>query len=79
MIPMCSESLRPRLIEVLKKCGLYRVPDYDWDAITHAAFHDKKADGDSVAVTVVNEPGSFEMKTMRCLDVIKQQNRLWRA
>ena len=47
------------------------VYNYDWDKITEAAFHDKKADGDTVTVTMVNEPGSYELKTMKCLDVIE--------
>ena len=72
MLPMCGESLRPRVLEVLKKCNLYRQLQYDWDAITEAAFHDKKADGGTVTVTLVQEPGSFELKTMTCLDVISQ-------
>ena len=70
MLPMCGEALRPRVIQVLKKCGLYRTLDYDWEKITDAAFHDKKADGDTVTVTTVHDAGSFELKTMRCLDVI---------
>ena len=72
MLPMCGEALRPRVLEVLKKCNLYRQLQYDWDAITEAAFHDKKADGGTVTVTLVQEPGSFELKTMTCLDVIGQ-------
>ncbi len=71
MIPMCGEAIRPRLINVLKKCNLYREINYDWDKITEAAFHDKKADGATVTVTIVNEIGSFELKTMNCLDVIE--------
>ena len=70
MLPMCGEALRPRVVEVLKKCNLYRKPQYDWDRITQAAFHDKKADGGSVTVTLVNEPGTYELKTMGCLDVM---------
>ena len=71
MLPMCGEALRPRVVEVLKKCGLYRKLRYDWAKITEAAFHDKKADGDAVTVTMVQEPGSFALKTMKCLDVIE--------
>ena len=71
MIPMCGEDIRPRVIDVLKKCGLYRVLRYDWDAVTDAAFHDKKADGDTVTVTLVSEPGCFELRTVKCLDVIE--------
>ena len=65
------DCLNDEVIEVLKKCNLYRELDYDWEKITDAAFHDKKADGDTVTVTMVNEPGSFELKTMKCLDVIE--------
>jgi len=71
MLPMCGEEIRPRVVEVLKKCGLYRKLRYDWDKITKAAFHDKKADGDTVTVTMVNAAGSFELKTMKCLEVIE--------
>ena len=70
MIPMCGETVRPRLIEVLKTCGLYREMFYDWDRIAEAAFHDKKADGGSVTVTTVSEVGSFEMKTLPCTEVM---------
>lgn len=71
MIPMLHESIRARVLEVLKKCKLYRTLDYDWERITEAAFHDKKADGDNVTVTTVSDIGSFEMKKMKCLDVIE--------
>lgn len=71
MIPMCGESIRPRVIRVLERCGLYREMAYDWGAITAAAFHDKKADGDTVAVITVSEIGCFEMQTMPCLAVIE--------
>ena len=70
MIPMCGDAIRPRVIEVLQKCNLYRSVPYDWDAIAEAAFHDKKADGSAVTVIMVSDIGSFEMKTMSCTEVI---------
>lgn len=70
MLPLCGEAIRPRVLAVLKKCNLYRELDYDWDAITEAAFHDKKADGETVTVITVDEIGRFSMTSMRCLDVI---------
>ncbi|MBE6633380.1 MAG: 3-dehydroquinate synthase [Ruminococcaceae bacterium] len=76
MIPMCGEALRGRVLSVLKKCNLYRRMDYDWERIAAAAFHDKKAEGDSVTVTTVNEIGSFEMKTLRCFDVIDEARKI---
>ena len=70
IIPMCAEAIRPRVIEVLKKCGLYNRISFDWERIEAAAFHDKKADGDSVTVTMVPQIGSFELKKMKCSEVI---------
>ena len=70
MIPMCGEAIRQRVINVLNKCNLYREIEYDWAKITEAAFRDKKADGNTVTVTTVNEVGSFKMQTMLCSEVI---------
>jgi len=75
LIPMCSEKIRPRVIEVLKKCNLYNLIEFDWKKISEAAFHDKKADGEFVSVTVVPEVGSFEMKTMKCSEVIEMAKK----
>ncbi len=75
MIPMCGDEIRPRVIEVLKKCNLYHMPEFDWEKITDAAFHDKKADGADVTVTLVKEIGSFELKTMKCTEVIEMAKR----
>lgn len=71
MLVMCGEEIRDKVKKVIEKCELYREIEFDWDEIEKAAFHDKKADGDMVTVTTVNEIGSFEMKTMKCLDVIE--------
>ena len=70
MLPMCSEALRPRVIAVLRKCGLYQTVDYDWDAIAEAMFHDKKADGATVTVTMVDQPGHYIIKSLPCADVL---------
>ena len=76
MIPMCAESIRSRVIEVLKRCGLYRTLEYDWNKISEAAFHDKKADGGRVTVVTVADIGSFEMKEMSCGDVIEISKKI---
>ena len=70
LVPMCSETIRPRVINVLKKCNLYNLIDFDWNKISEVMFHDKKADGDTVAVTTVNEIGKYEIKTLKCNQVI---------
>ena len=76
MIPMCAESIRSRVIEVLKRCGLYRTLEYDWNKISEAAFHDKKADGGRVTVVTVPDIGCFEMKEMSCGDVIEISKKI---
>lgn len=70
MLPMCSDAVRERVVEVLRKCRLLSAPEYDWDAVAAAAFHDKKADGDTVTVVTVSEIGHFEIKTMPCKEVV---------
>jgi len=75
LIPMCDEKIRSRVIEVLKKCNLYNLVDFNWDKITEAAFHDKKADGEFVTVTTVSEIGKFELKTIKCSEVIEMAKK----
>ena len=70
LIPMCDEKTRPRVVNVLKKCNLYNLIDFDWDKISEVMFHDKKADGDTVAVTTVNEIGKYEIINLKCNQVI---------
>lgn len=70
LIPMCDEKIRPRVVSVLKKCNLYNLIDFDWEKITEAAFHDKKADGEFVTVTTVPDVGCFKLQTMKCSEVI---------
>jgi 3-dehydroquinate synthase len=76
MLPMCGDTIRPRLVSVLKKCGLYRILSYDWERVADAAFHDKKADGGAVTVTMVNEIGSFALKTMPCDEMLALAKRV---
>lgn len=71
LIPMCDPKIRGRVVEVLKKCHLYNPIKFDWDKITTAAFHDKKADGEFVTVTTVPDVGTFELKTLKCSEVVE--------
>ncbi len=75
LIPMCDKSIRQRVIQVLRKCNLYNQIDFDWDAIKEAAFHDKKADGDTVTVSMVREIGTFQFVTMKCDEVIEMARK----
>ena len=62
MLPMVSEALRPRLVKVLEKLHLPTSVELDADEVYRAMTHDKKGEGDAVTVTVVSEPGRYEMK-----------------
>ena len=64
MIPMCSDELRPQLIEALKKLGLPTSTHGNIEKMLDIATHDKKCDGGSISVVLVNTPGSFEFKKM---------------
>ena len=75
LIPMCEEKIRPRVINVLKKCNLFNLIDFDWDKITKALVHDKKADGEFVTVTTIPEIGSFELKTTKCSELIEMAKK----
>ena len=75
LIPMCGEKIRPRVVEVLKKCNLYNITEFDWNKISEAAFHDKKADGDTVAVTTVDEIGEFEIRTLTFSQVMEMAEK----
>lgn len=76
MIPMCGDAVRDRVVAVLKKYNLYRSFPYDWNKIADACFHDKKADGKNVTITVVNEIGGFEIKTLSAAEIINTAKRV---
>ena len=62
MLPMCSKSVRERLLRVYEKLGLPTRYDFDADRIMEAAVHDKKAAGGGVSVVYVEEIGTYEIR-----------------
>lgn len=63
MIPMCSEEVRGRLIQVLKKLGLPVKCSVDPEAAYEALLHDKKSEaGGMVTVVRCEKVGSFTME-----------------
>ena len=62
MIPMCSPSVRERLIPLLKKAGLPTEVKYDRDAVCSAMLHDKKFSGSNITVIKVDTVGEFIME-----------------
>ncbi|MBQ9847814.1 MAG: 3-dehydroquinate synthase [Clostridia bacterium] len=69
MVPMCSESVRARLLPVLEKLALpSSFSCDDTEAIISACRHDKKLNGKEITAVYVNEIGSFEFKKMKLDD-----------
>lgn len=62
MLPMCSEDVRRRIVEVLKKLSLPYEIKIDAEKIIDTMRHDKKMAGKDISVVLVNEIGSFEIK-----------------
>ena len=64
MIPMCNDSVRERLIPVLKKYNLPTTLGCDTEAALSLVLHDKKGTGDGVIAVLVDEIGSYRFKKM---------------
>lgn len=68
MLPMCSESVRKRLIPVLKKLNLPIKVDCDMQKIIDTMSHDKKMAGDMISVIRVENVGTFDITKVKFSD-----------
>ena len=59
MLPMCSASVRDRLLPVLKKLNLPTACGADPERVMQAVVHDKKQFGGKIRTILVEKPGSF--------------------
>ena len=62
MLPMCAPALRPRLIRILKKCGLPTDIENTAEQLRPYLMHDKKARSGSITVVEVDHPGDFRLE-----------------
>ena len=76
MVPMCSESIRNRLIPVLKKLNLPYEPKGNADELINACIHDKKMSGNDITVVYVNEVGTSELLKMPFAEFEKTVKRV---
>ncbi len=60
MIPMCSDKVRQRLLNVLERFSLPTKISASADALAEFAKHDKKMSGDTIALIKVSEIGTYE-------------------
>lgn len=62
MLCMCSENAKNRLFPILYEMGLPIDVQTDADALFDFILRDKKADGELITITFVNEIGKAELK-----------------
>ena len=62
MLPMCSDDVRERLINLLKKFHLPTNYPYDLNKVLDFVMHDKKRQGDFIDTVFVGKIGSCEIK-----------------
>lgn len=62
MIPMCGESVRKRLIPVLKKLNLPTEAEFDIDKAFDAVSHDKKSTSSGINAVFCEEIGTYTVK-----------------
>ena len=65
MLPMCSESVRERLIPVLNRLNLPTSVDCDAEKIIETMSHDKKMAGDMISVIRVENVGTFDITKVK--------------
>lgn len=72
MVPMCSDDVRQRLVNVLEKLSLpYEFSGEDVETIVSACKHDKKLTGNDITIVYVPEIGKFEFKKLPFSDFEK--------
>lgn len=68
MLPMCSGSVRERLIKVLNKLNLPITVECDTQKIIDTMSHDKKMSGDDISVIFVENVGEFNITNLKFTD-----------
>ncbi len=64
MLVTISDEIRPRLVSVLKKCGLPIEYNGNIEGAISFISHDKKCDGEKISVVFVDTPGDFRIEKM---------------
>ena len=69
MLPMCGDSLRPRMKAILQRLHLPTSCTADPDAVWEAMSHDKKRSGNTITVVYAPKAGSFELRSIPIADL----------
>ncbi len=68
MLPMCSMTIREKLLLVFKNLNLPTKINCETEKIIETMCHDKKMAGDMISVVRVNEIGSFNIEKIKFTD-----------
>jgi 3-dehydroquinate synthase len=69
MLPMCSPSVRERLLPIYEKINLPSKCFMDSEAVYKAIAHDKKAEGGMIRIVCCDEIGSFTINKVDITDL----------
>ena len=69
MLYMCSDEVKNRLLPILKDIGLATEAKLDAEELYSFILRDKKADGDKITVTYVEEIGKAELRKIPLEDI----------
>ena len=72
MLPMCAPALRPRLTDILRRCGLPTECGFTSGQLLPYLIHDKKASSGEISVVLVDEPGSFRMEKQAPEEILQR-------
>ena len=67
-----EQALRPRLTNILRKCGLPTECGFTPRQLLPYLLHDKKAFSDGISVVMVDEPGSFRMEKQAPEEILRR-------
>lgn len=70
MLYMCSDSVRTRIEKIIKAMGMETEIKLDPKKIYDFILRDKKADGDKITVTYVNDIGRAELRKIPIHDIL---------
>lgn len=69
MLPMCSDTLRPRVRAILENLNLPTGCSVAPEAVWEAMSHDKKLSGSTITVVYAPQAGSFTLRSMPIADL----------
>lgn len=69
MLPMCADTLRPRVKAILERLSLPVSCTADPDAVWEAISRDKKCSGNTITVVYAPKAGSFRLRTIPIADL----------